>query len=82
LFICWGFFIINNGLLVDLVKPQMLWCILYRFEQVSSDALVQRYMFHKVNGITPMTIHVQIAHPSLFVQRKQQLNEKVAKLVA
>jgi hypothetical protein len=39
-------------------------------------------MFHKVNGITPMTIHVQTAHPSLFVQRKQQLNEKVAKLVA
>jgi hypothetical protein len=61
LFICWGLFVINNGLLVDLVKPQVLWCIIDRSEQVSSDALVQRYMFHKVNGITPMTTHVQLS---------------------
>jgi hypothetical protein len=80
LFICWGFFVINNGLPVDLVKPQMLWCIISRFEQGSSDVLVQRYMLHKANGITPMTIPMQIAHPK-FAQRKQ-LNEKVAKLVA
>jgi hypothetical protein len=82
LFICWGFFVINNGLLVDLVKPQMLWCIIYRFEQVSSDVLVQRYLLHKVNGITLMTTHVQTTHPRLFAQKEEQLNEKVAKLVA
>jgi hypothetical protein len=76
-----GIFVINNGLLVDLVIPQMLWCIIYRFEQVFNDVLVQRYMLHKVNGITPMTTHVQSAHPRFFVKRKQQLNEKVAKLV-
>ncbi len=46
---------------MDLVKPQVLWCIIDRSEQVSSDALVQRYMFHKVNGITPMTTHVQLS---------------------
>jgi hypothetical protein len=40
LFICWGLFVINNGLLVDSVKPQVLWCIIYRSEQVSYDALV------------------------------------------
>lgn len=67
---------------MDLVKPQMLWCMIYRFDQVSSDALVQRYMFHKVNNITPMIIHVQTTHPRLFAQRKQQLNEKLEKLAA
>jgi hypothetical protein len=66
----------------------MLWCIICKSKQASSDVLVQRSMLHKglikyskVNGITPMTIHVQIAHPRLFVQRKQQLSEKVAKFV-
>lgn len=56
--------------------------MIYRFDQVSSDALVQRYMFHKVNNITPMIIHVQTTHPRLFAQRKQQLNEKLEKLAA
>ncbi len=65
----------------------MLWCIICKSKQASSDVLVQRSMLHKglikyskVNGITPMTIHLQIAHPRLFVQRKQ-LSEKVAKFV-
>ncbi len=60
----------------------------YRSEQASSDASAQRSMFRKglikyskVNGIIPMTIHVQIAHPKLFEQKKQQLSENVAKPV-
>jgi hypothetical protein len=33
LFICWGFFVINDGLSMDVVKSQVLWCIIYKFEQ-------------------------------------------------
>jgi hypothetical protein len=60
----------------------MLQCIICRF-----NVLVQIFTLHKrlikyskVNGIIPMTIHVQIAHSKLFTLKKQQLNE-VAKLV-
>jgi hypothetical protein len=31
--IYWGFFVVNNGLFVDLVKLQMLQCIIYIFNQ-------------------------------------------------
>jgi hypothetical protein len=27
MFICWGFFVVNDGLLMDLMNLQMLWCI-------------------------------------------------------
>jgi hypothetical protein len=74
---------------VDLVKPQVLRSIIYISEQASSDALAQRstlrkglIKYSKANGITPTTTHVQIAHPRLFEQRKQQLSEKVAEPVA
>jgi hypothetical protein len=30
--ICWGFFVVNDGLHVDLVKPQVLQCIIYKYE--------------------------------------------------
>jgi hypothetical protein len=30
--ICWGFFIVNDNLLVDLVKLQMSRCIIYRIK--------------------------------------------------
>jgi hypothetical protein len=43
LLICWGFFVINDGLHVDLVKSQVLQCIIYRFEQAYNDDLVQRF---------------------------------------
>jgi hypothetical protein len=33
LFICWGFFATNDGLPMDLVKSQMLWCIIYKSKQ-------------------------------------------------
>ncbi len=74
---------------MDLAKPQVLRCIIHKFEQASNDASAQRSTlckglinYNKVNGITPTTIHVQIAHPRLFEQRKQQLGEKVAEPVA
>ncbi len=72
----------NDGLLVDLVNPQMLQCIICRYEQAINDVLVQRSIlckglikYNKVNGITPMTMHVQISHSKLFALRKQQLKE-------
>jgi hypothetical protein len=34
---------------------------------------------NKVNGITPMNIDVQIAHPKLFTRKKKQINDKVTK---
>jgi hypothetical protein len=56
------FFSINDGLQVDLVKPQVLKCIICKFEQTFNDALAQRSMFRKglikyknLNDITPMT---------------------------
>jgi hypothetical protein len=57
-----NFVSINDDLLVDLVKPQVLQCIICKFEQTFSDALAQRSMFRKglikynnLNDITPMT---------------------------
>lgn len=63
---------------MDLVNPQMLQCIICRFEKTSSDVLIQRSImwkglikYNKVNGITPMTTQLQITHPKLFALRKQ-----------
>jgi hypothetical protein len=76
--IYWGLFALNNGLHVDLVNLQMLQCIICRLEQSTKDVLVQICILHKgliaynkVNGITPMITHVQIAHPKLFALRKK-----------
>ncbi len=86
--ICWRFFAVNDGLLVDLVKPQVLWCIICKFEHAFSDVLAQKptlckglIKYNKTNDITLMIIHVQTTHLRLFVQRKQ-LSEKVAKPIA
>jgi hypothetical protein len=63
--ICWGFFVVDDNLIVDLVKSQMLQCIICRCKQVANDVFVQIFTFCKhlikynnVNGITLMTIHV------------------------
>jgi len=76
--ICWGFFIVNDGLLVDLVNSQMLQFIICGYEQATNDALAQRSIlckglikYNKVSGITPMTMHVQITYSKLFALRKQ-----------
>ncbi len=76
--ICWGLFFMNNGLHVDFVNLQMLRYIICKLEQATKDVLVQIFTLHKglitynkVNGVIPMTTHVQIAYPKLFVLRKQ-----------
>jgi hypothetical protein len=67
----------------------MLRCIICRFEQATIDALGQRstlckglVKIRKVNGITPMIIHVKTTHPKLFVLRKQQLSAMAKFVVA
>ncbi len=52
-----------------------------KYEQTTNDVLAQRSImrkglvkYNKVDGIIPMSIHVQIAHLKLFTLRKQQLN--------
>jgi hypothetical protein len=49
---------------------------------------MQRFTFwkglikhNKVNGMTLVNTHVQIAHPKLFIQRKKQSREKMVKLI-
>ncbi len=63
--ICWGFFVVNNGLPMDLMNLQMLWCIISRSEQTTNDVLIQKCIMRKglikyikVNGITPMITYV------------------------
>jgi hypothetical protein len=60
--ICWGFFVVNDDLLVDLVKPQMLQCIICRSEQAFNDVMAQIFTLCKhlikysnVSGIILMT---------------------------
>jgi hypothetical protein len=45
--ICWGFFVVDDGLLVDSVKPQMLQCIICKSEQASNDVLAQIFAICK-----------------------------------
>jgi hypothetical protein len=73
MFICQGFFVVNNGLFVDLVNQQMLQCIICKYEPTFANALTKRYILHKgqikyikIKGITPMNIHVKISHPKFF----------------
>jgi hypothetical protein len=80
------FFVVNNGLFVDLVKLQMLRCIIYRFNQTFGNVLAQRstrykglIKYSKVDGV-PMNTCVQIAHLKLLAQKKQ-FNKKVAEHV-
>ncbi len=40
---CWGFVVVNNGWLLDLLKLQVLQCINYKFEPASSNALTFPY---------------------------------------
>ncbi len=83
MFICWGFFVIHNGLLMELVKSQVLQCISCRSEQVCNDVLVSNDVlahisilckglikYNKINGITPIITHVQTAHLKLFAEKK------------
>jgi hypothetical protein len=84
MFVCWELFYVNNGLPMDLVNLQILWCIICRYEEETNNVLVQRSImckclikYNKVNGITSMITHVQIACSKLFALKKQQLNTMV-----
>jgi hypothetical protein len=39
--ICWGFFVANDNLLMDIENPQMLQCIIYRTKQICANDLYQ-----------------------------------------
>jgi hypothetical protein len=57
---------------MDLGKHStMFWC-----KDLYCKGLITYYKF---NGITPVNIHVQIAHPKFFVHEKQ-LKERVVEL--
>jgi hypothetical protein len=65
---------VNDDLLMDLENPQMLLCIICRLGKTSSTILSQSFVFrkglikyNKINGITPMKIHIDTMHPRLFV---------------
>ncbi len=71
--ICWGFFIINDNLLIDFENPQMLWCTIYQFKQVAGNILnrpnyiLKKWFinYNKTNNITPMKTHIDYAYPCL-----------------
>jgi len=61
----------------------MLWCIIYRIEQVSALDLCQLFTlqkglikYGKINGITPMKTHVESMHPKLVAHKKLAIIEK------
>lgn len=39
--ICWGFFVANDNLLMDIENPQMLQCIICRTKQICANDLYQ-----------------------------------------
>ncbi len=41
---CWGFVVVNNGWLVDLLNLQVLQCIICKFGRAFSNALTQRFI--------------------------------------
>jgi len=71
--IFWGFFVINDNLLIDFENPQMLWCTIYQFKQVVGYILKQpNYIlkkwfikYNKINNITLMKTRIDYAHPCL-----------------
>jgi hypothetical protein len=87
--LCWGFFAINDNLLMDLEKPQMLRCIIYKIEQVGAFDLCQCSTLWKgiikngkINGITPMRTHLEYVHPKLVACRKLAIIEEFVVNVA
>ncbi len=86
---CWGFFTVNDNLLVDVEKPQMLRCIICRREQVDAFDLCQHFTlrkglfkYGKINGITLVRTHVEYVHPKLVVRRKLAITKKLIVVVA
>jgi len=74
---------------MDLEKPQMLQCIIYRTEQVSALDLCHHstlwkglMKYGKINGITHMGTHVESTHPKLVARKKLAIIEELATIVA
>jgi hypothetical protein len=71
--ICWGFFVINDNLLIDFENPQMLLCTIYQSKQIVGNILNQLncilkkwfIKYNKKNNINPMKTHIDYAHPYL-----------------
>jgi len=81
-FVCWGFFL-NNNLHVDIMNPQMLRCIIYKFEQANENVLTKScyilkkgfIKYNKCNGVIPIKTHIDCVHPKLLVTKRKQLIE-------
>jgi hypothetical protein len=77
--ICWGFFVVNDNLHVDIVNPQMLRCIICRSKQANDNVLIKScsiirkrlIKYNKCNGVTPMKTHIDCVHPKLLTTRKE-----------
>jgi hypothetical protein len=86
--LCWGFFVVNDNLLVDLEKLQMLQCIICKIKQVGVLDLCQHsnlrkglIKYGKINGITPMRTHVESMHRKLVGCRKLAITKKLIVVV-
>ncbi len=73
----------NDDLPLDFEILQMLCCIVYKLQKtlgivLSQISILKRGLikYNKINGIIPMKIHVDTAHPRLFALRKTQLVKK------
>ncbi len=73
----------NDDLFVDLENLQILRCIVCKPKKTLNIILSQNFVlekglikYNKINGLTHMKTHVDIAHPRLFVLRKTQLVKK------
>jgi hypothetical protein len=43
--ICWGFFVVNDNLPIDIMNPWMLKHIIYKYEQTSENVLINFFNF-------------------------------------
>jgi hypothetical protein len=73
---------------MDLEKPQLMWCIICKTEQVGVLDLCQCFIlqkciikYGKINGITPMKTHVESTHPKLVARRKLTITKELVVVV-
>jgi hypothetical protein len=64
------------------MNPQMLRCIIYKFEQTNENVLTKSsyilnkgFIKYKCNGVIPTKTHIDCVHPTLFATKKEQLIE-------
>ncbi len=81
--ICYGFFVVNDNLDVDIMNPQMLRCIIYRFEQANENVLTKScyilnkgfIKYNKYNGVIPTETQIECVHPKLLTTKRKQIIE-------